>query len=915
MALAAEKTILYNAGSGCREYGRAAVVIMIISDSSQSNYAHHVGRTVGKYTLESLIGRGGMAEVYKSTHPELSRPLAIKILHPFHTDIEGFVERFRQEAKAIATLRHPHIVQVYDFATTEDGLHYMVMEFIDGMSLDHYLEQHPGPLPLNQACTLFRQVAEALHAAHEKGIIHRDVKPSNILIDRQGTAYLTDFGIAQILGTQRLTMSYMSPGTPSFMAPEQGTGQPITRAVDVYALGGLLYQLLTGRLPYEDENPISLIMRKSSQTPVPPSFFTPSLPVAVDEVILRAMALRPQERYGDALSMLQALEQARGLAKKSEKITSQVSVAHTAVLPAWMLHMAELPHYKIQNLVSENQHTQRFLAYNITLEQLCFLDVLRSTAQQSPDLAAQFRQHWQGVAQVSHPNLAAVTNIDLSLDHRPFVAFEHAAGMTLAQRLEQSQPIPWDTALQIVRAIAQALAAAQEVGLVHQDLHPAHIVLREEGEPVLIGLGGPVATARNGAQNGDYAAPEKQQGLPVSVRSNVYSLGLILWEMLTGQHAAAQSSHLRHLPAGLPAGTAALLRRCLQPQPETRPASWAEFLSLLDAASEPDISEMASGETPPPRRLSRRPLWPPLVAALAVIGLLAGAVWAWRTNLAATDPETGQRETDITTPLGAATAVATEEAAIPILTAETQAEPGIFILISPSPYQVYTLAETVTFSWEWLNGLAVGQQFVVYLAGPYGRFPLGVVSASSTPGRFQLALPASEMASAPGEYEWQVVLETAVSGTVIATSDLTPLTLIAAEDPTPAPADVPPPAPADIAYVRISHITYNPPGDDAIGEFVRIINTGATAVDMTGWTLQDDARTPHVYTFPPFTLGPDAAVQVWTGSGPDSAANLYWRFGFAIWNNDGDVATLYTAAGELVSQCAYTGGAVFYNCP
>lgn len=900
----------------------SALATMSNIDSSQANFAYHVGRTVGKYTLESLIGRGGMAEVYKSTHPELGRPLAIKILHPFHMDTAGFVDRFRQEAKAIATLRHPHIVQVYDFAVTEDGLYYMVMEYIDGVSLDVYLQRHPGPLPLSQAYTLFRQVAEALHAAHEKGIIHRDVKPANILIDRQGTAFLTDFGIAQILGAQRLTMSYMSPGTPSFMAPEQGTGQPITRAADIYALGGLLYQLLAGRLPYEDENPISLIMRKSAQTPVPPSFFNTSLPPAVDDVVLRAMALNPLERFSDALAMLQALDQARRVEIETDKRPKQpagrTAVDETAALPSWTLQMPELLHHQIKSLISESQHTQRFLAFSNTLEQLCFLDVLRTTAQQTPDLAAQFRQHWQGLAQISHPHLAAVTTIDLSLDHRPFVAFEYVDGPSLAEKLAQGQPLATQAALQLVRPIAQALAATQEVGLVHQDLRPEYIVLRGEADPVLVGLGGPMAAAGSSSPSSGYIAPEQRQGQPVSVRSNIYSLAVILWELLSGQQAAAQDTLLHQLPAGLPAGTAALLRRCLQPNPENRPASWMDFISLLDF--DPEVVQEEAGQAEK-RPSVKRPFWQPMAAALAVVALLVGSLWTWRTNQAARSPETPQTDaatmaqTESSLPESAAPVMEPVEVGeSPPVAESPPVEMGILTITGPIPGSAFTLAEPITFTWNWSGELAEGQQFVVYLAGRYGRFPLGSVTTGSAAGQYELTVTAGELAGEAGEYQWQVALETAVSGTMVTATTITasdpiPLSLTeVVSQETPGP-------PADISGVRISQITYNPPGDDSVGEFVLITNNGLTAVDMSGWTLQDDARTPHVYTFPSFTLAPGAAVQVWTGPGQDDGANLYWAFGFAIWNNDGDMATLFTNTGEMVSQCAYTGGAVFYDCP
>lgn len=839
-----------------------------------------------------------MAEVYKSTHPELGRPLAIKILHPFHTDIEGFVERFRQEAQAIATLRHPHIVQVFDFATTEDGLHFMVMEYIDGMALDVYLAQHPGPMPLPQAFSLFRQVAEALHAAHEKGIIHRDVKPSNILIDRQGTAYLTDFGIAQILGAQRLTMSYMSPGTPSFMAPEQGTGQPITRAVDVYALGGLLYQLLAGRLPYADENPLAVIMRKSAQPPAPASLFNPALSPAIDAVILQAMALQPQKRFADALVMCQALEKAIG--GEVAALANRPGVLDTAVLPSWTLNKPDLPYYEIQGLLNENPYVQRFVARSTALEQLCFLDVLRAPAQDAPDLAAQFRQHWQGYAQLSNPYLAAITNIDLSLDNRPFAALEYVSGKNLGDKLEERTPLPEAEALRLVQNLAEVLAIAHEVGLVHQDLRPHHIFLRDEGQPVWVGLGGPLATA---VLENKYAAPEQQRGLPVSARSNMYGLGILLLELLTGQQVGEPPSLWQQIPPNVNVATQRLLRLCLQADPAQRPANWAAFLALVQDAQGQQEAGMDKAK--------KRPFWLPVAIVVMVVALM-GSLWAWRSR-----PATPAGDRSAASGMLENTAVLPGTPPPPTLRVPTataapvSVESGDFTITGPSPYRTFAPDETVEFAWSWPDELAVGQQFVVYLTGRYGRFPAGVVTQSHGAGQYRLALAARDLAGEAGNYEWQVVLESTASGAELAASAPLPLNLTTQTNG----ADGIQGPPTLDTGLRLRQVVYNPPGDDLDGEFVRIVNEGEEAVEMTGWLLQDAARSPHVFTFPTFTLAAGTAVQVWVGAGPNDVANLYWGLSSPVWNNDGDTVTLLTNSGAVAAQCTYPGGAMDYTCP
>ncbi len=271
-----------------------------------TSFAFHTGRSVGKYTLQHLIGRGGMAEVYKSRHPELGRDLAIKILHPHYTDAPGFIERFRREAQAAAALRHANIVQIYDFDVTEDGIYYMVMEYIEGAALEKYLSHQTEPMSTEAILPLFQQTANAVQFAHEKGTIHRDIKPANILIDPQEHIYLADFGIAQIVGASRLTESGVATGTPAFMAPEQVLGQEITTAVDIYALGVILYQMVTGRLPYEGANPATLMIMQATEPPPPPSRFV-EIPLHVEEVILKAMAKEPEGRFATVAEMTEAL--------------------------------------------------------------------------------------------------------------------------------------------------------------------------------------------------------------------------------------------------------------------------------------------------------------------------------------------------------------------------------------------------------------------------------------------------------------------------------------------------------------------------------------------------------------------------------------------------------------------------------
>jgi serine/threonine protein kinase len=271
-----------------------------------------VGRILGKYKILEHIGHGGMSEVYKGQQLQLHRPVAIKVLHPFLADDEGFVARFQREALIIATLRHPNIVQVFDFDhNTELDLYYMVMEYIDGPTLKTRMEKEN--LPLDYIASVCASIADALDYAHERGMIHRDIKPANIMFLEDNQPVLTDFGIAKMLTLSGLTASGAMVGTPAYMAPEVGIGKSGTSSSDIYSLGVVLYQAVTGSLPFNSESPMGIVMQHINDPPPQPSLLVPSIPPALEAVILKAMEKEPSARFARARDMATALRQAMNL--------------------------------------------------------------------------------------------------------------------------------------------------------------------------------------------------------------------------------------------------------------------------------------------------------------------------------------------------------------------------------------------------------------------------------------------------------------------------------------------------------------------------------------------------------------------------------------------------------------------------
>ncbi len=269
-------------------------------------------RKLGKYVIIERLGRGGMAEVYRAYHENLDRYVAIKALHAFLADDPEFKTRFEREAQNVAKLKHPNIVQVYDFDYDEASeSYYMVMELVEGSTLKDILlalGERGERMPLAEAVRIVREAASALAYAHSRGMIHRDVKPANLMLDHDRRVVLTDFGIAKIVTGAQFTASGGMVGTPAYMAPEQGLGQPGDERLDLYSLGIILYQLTTGRLPYEAETPLATILRHVNEPTPSARAINPDLPELVDQIISKAIAKEVENRYQSAAELIADLD-------------------------------------------------------------------------------------------------------------------------------------------------------------------------------------------------------------------------------------------------------------------------------------------------------------------------------------------------------------------------------------------------------------------------------------------------------------------------------------------------------------------------------------------------------------------------------------------------------------------------------
>ena len=255
-------------------------------------------KKIGKYEITSILGKGAMGIVYKALDPDINREVAIKTIRfdliSEVTEKEDLMKRFMREAQAAGKLEHPHIITVYDVAREED-LTYIVMQYIEGESLQAKIASHEE-YSIGYIIGLMNNLCEALDYAHQNGVIHRDIKPANILIDREGKPFLVDFGVARV-ETSTLTQTGTTVGTPSYMSPEQVIGKAVDKRSDVFSLGVILYELITGRRPFEGDNITTVIYKIVNEDPSSPSELKKGLPVGFEHVILKALAKNPENRY------------------------------------------------------------------------------------------------------------------------------------------------------------------------------------------------------------------------------------------------------------------------------------------------------------------------------------------------------------------------------------------------------------------------------------------------------------------------------------------------------------------------------------------------------------------------------------------------------------------------------------------
>ena len=506
------------------------------------------GTSIGNYLVQRKLGSGAMGTIYLGENPEIRKRVAIKVLSRSLSEDRSMVDRFIQEARAIAMLEHPNIVETFDFGFLPDGRCYYTMEYLQGETLSERMKR--GPLTLKEILGILMRVCDALNAVHANGIVHRDLKPSNIFLARKGDrtiVKLLDFGVAKVWNPEdrtgeTITSTGIVLGTPAYMSPEQALGQTgnLSHLSDIFSLGVIAYRMLTNQLPVQGSSAAEVAVYYATQEPVPIRQANPTVTPLMARVVMQCLQKAPEQRFQSSALFYAAFRQA----------CEDLPLDWTPEQKDPLLGQT-LGNYRVERVLDAGAMGQVFLGIHPTIDRKVAIKVLHEELCARPEIAKRFMSEARAVNHINHPNIVEIFDFGILSDGRPYLIMEFLPGEDLGSYLDRSGALSLEEVLPMVRQIAAGLDAAHEIGVIHRDLKPENVflIVSRFGRTIkLLDFGiakilqpelQDMSATATGIVMGTpaYMSPEQALGHTdvIGPPCDVYALGVLIYRMLSGR--------------------------------------------------------------------------------------------------------------------------------------------------------------------------------------------------------------------------------------------------------------------------------------------------------------------------------------------------------------------------------------------
>ena len=587
-----------------------------------------------RYEILKHLGEGGMGAVYKARDRELDRLLALKVIRPELAGNPDILRRFKQELILARQVTHKNVIRIFDLGMA-DGLKFITMDYIEGRDLKSIIVER-GRIPAKEAVPIIQQVCRGLEAAHVEGVVHRDLKPQNIMVDANGRVWVMDFGLARSMEMAGLTRTGALMGTPDYMSPEQARAEKVDARSDLFSLGIIFYEMLTGRLAFEADTMMATLLKRVQEKAIPPNVLDPTIPLNLNNVVMKCLEADTARRYQTAGELLAELA---GEAQMSPAPVQTPAFSLAAMGPGAQFG----PRYKIESVIGEGGMGKVYKAQDSDLDRTVALKLVRQELANDPSSMQRFKQELLLASRISHRNILRIHDLG-DVGGVKFISMAYVEGTDLHDVLTKGGRLPVERVVNIAKQLASALDAAHSEGVVHRDLKPRNVLIDHTDHVYVSDFGlaksleGEAATmmTRAGEVLGTprYMSPEQAESKPADHRSDIYSFGVILYEMATGdapfggnstlqvmyQHVTQKPKDPKLANPALPDYLAQIILKCLEKDPALRYQQAQEILRDLEAGTPPSrVVRLRIAETGYPR-------W--LLGSMAGLLLLIGAMFA-----------------------------------------------------------------------------------------------------------------------------------------------------------------------------------------------------------------------------------------------------------------------------------------------